>query len=379
MEPKTLIRVITWLPVGGIERRLVSVVPRLREFGWNPRVVCIREEGPLAGQLRDAGIPVDVIPFTSRLSPKCLMRLAAFFRTHQAQVVHCHMYRSNIPGTVAGRMARVPVVLGQVHNVDSWNTARQVTLDRLTVGFRAGTIAVSQAVQRDVMRRLHEPEERVPLLYNGIDTEHFRPDSALRAATRETLQLSPREFAFLVPARLHPQKNPLGTVEAFRQLALPSANGLRPVLMFAGGGKMEEELSHAAAGLDGRVMLLGPRDDMAALYNAADAVVLSSLKEGFSNAIVEALACGRPTIASDVGGNREAIDRPEIGWIHPAGNTAELARQMQLALNEGHPGMAAREDACRQRGLEFSIDMLVRNTDQLYRRSLDAARQKKGA
>lgn len=361
----TLIRVITWLPVGGIERRLVAVVPRLKELGWNARVVCVRERGPLASELEEQGIPVDVIPFRSRLAPGGLKQLAGYFRQHQARVVHSHMYRSNIPATVSGALARVPVVFGQIHNVDSWDNNRQALMDRALARFRTGTLAVSRAVQRDVMQRLHLPETKVPLLYNGIDVDAFVPDAVAGESLRREWNAAPDDVVFVVPARLHPQKNPFGVLDSFSKGAPAGA-----MLVFVGGGKLEAELAARAKGSGARVLLAGEHNDMKAVYNAADAVVLSSLKEGFSNAVVEALACGKPVIASDVGGNREAISESRFGWIHDARDHQTLAAQLVEAAGLGREGLAAMREACRARASAFSIDALIRRTHELYTSAL---------
>lgn len=371
--PPTVVRVITWLPVGGIERRLVAVAPMLRDAGWGVRVVCIREEGPLAGQLRDAGIPVDVIPLRSRLSPPGIRRLSSYLAKHGASVVHSHMYRSNIPGTLAAKWAGTRAIFGQVHNVDSWDTGRQILTEKVVCRWRTGTIAVSEAVRHDVMEKLGLSQEQVPLLYNGIDTSLFQPDGAARARIRAEWAVSDQTVVFVVPARLHPQKNPGGVFVAFKE-AMEKSGGADLRLVFAGTGKLEEDLrARAEAELPGRVHFLGQRDDMAAIYNGADAVVLSSFKEGFSNAVVEALSCGKPMIASRVGGNAEAVSDPRFGWIHEAGDVEALSAQMREAATRGVEGLASMAGDCRRRAEDFSIGELIRSTDALYRRALGMA------
>ena len=367
----TVVRVITWLPPGGIERRLVAVAPRLRDLGWSVRVVCIREEGPLAAELRGQGIPVSVIPFRSRLSPAGLRELVRFFHKTGARVVHSHMYRSNLPATVAGRLARVPAIFGQIHNVGTWETRRQVLMDQLAARLRTATIAVSRAVQQDIVERLRLPHRQVPILYNGVDLDQFRPNQQARERVRARLGIEPGRLFFLVPARLHPNKDPLGTLAAWER-ALSAAREPLPLLGFAGAGILEGDVEAAIAerGLSNTVRLLGHQDSMNDIYNAADCVVLSSLKEGFSNAVVEALACGKPVIASNVGGNAEALDRPGIGWIHPAGDTGALAAHLKDAILLGGAVLSERASACRQRAQAFSLDALVEQTHQLYAQAL---------
>lgn len=361
----SIARVITWLPVGGIERRLVTVLPRLKRRGWNPTLYCVRERGPLAQELEQAGVPVIVVPFRSRLSPVGLRRLSAQFRARSTELVHSHMYRSNVPATIAARMAGTKAIFAQIHNVDTWETPRQRSLDRWLCRWRTGIIAVSGSVQRDVVQNLRLSESRVPVLYNGIDTERFRPDAEKRASTRAALGLEPTETAVLVPARLHPQKNPFGMLAAWQE-ALPAAPG-RATLLFAGDGGERERLAADIEDrkLGGSVRLLGSRDDMDALYNAADAIALPSFKEGFSNAIVEALACGKPVLATDVGGNAEAISSPAVGWIVPSGDVSALAQALADLLRRG-PALEEFAEPCRRRGLVFSIDAMIDETHRLY-------------
>jgi glycosyltransferase involved in cell wall biosynthesis len=106
---------------------------------------------------------------------------------------------------------------------------------------------------------------------------------------------------------------------------------------------------------------------MPSVYNAADAVVLGSLREGFSLSLIEALACGRPALVSEVGGNREALGEGGLtGWLHRAGDEATLAGHMCHAAALGVEGLRRMESACRLRSENFNLDKLVENTHLLY-------------
>lgn len=373
-RPLRVARLITWLPVGGIERRLVAVLPRLQRAGCEVRLFCLRERGALADGLEAAGVPVDVTPMKTRLHPPSLRRLAAALREFAPDVVHSHMYRSNTPGTIAARMAGVPVTFAQIHNVDTWESARQRCVDRFLCRWRDGVICVSEAVQRDVMGNLGLSADRAPVLYNGSDTDQFRPDGEARARLRADLGLREDQVLALVPARLHRQKNPVGVVQAAAD-AMAKLDGQSPVVAFAGKGPEADAVREAIAarGMDERIRLLGPRDDMAALYNAADLVVLSTFKEGFSNAVVEALATGKPVVAARVGGNAEAIDSPRVGWLHDAGDGAALAAQLAEAMANPERLRDMAGD-CRARGMHFSLDRLVGETLNLYAHTLENKR-----
>ncbi len=373
LEHPVVTRIITWLPIGGIERRLVSVLPRLRDRGFRMRLICIRELGPLAEEVRAAGIELKLIPFRTRLDPVALRKLTRDLKSSGTEIVHAHMYRASVPGTIAAHFAKTPVMFSQVHNVDTWESSRQRTMDRWLARWRTGMICVSRAVQDDVCATIGLPREKAPILYNGSDTDIFKPDAKSREEGRREFGLDDSTVMALVPARMHAQKNPLGVLKAFCNAR--AKTNAKAVMFFAGGGPMEDELRAAidAENAGEYVKLLGKRSDMPSLYNAADVMVLSSFKEGFSNAVVESLACGKPVIAADVGGNREAIHDPSVGWIHEAGDGETLTRQLTEAIADPEQ-LRARADACRARGLVFSLDQLIVETDKLYRSALAHAR-----
>ncbi len=345
-------------------------MPRLEAKGYKMNLVCTREYGALVGEMRGNGIPVQLIQFNSRFDPKAIWKLRGELIKNHTKIVHSHMYRSSVPATVAARMAGVPAIFSQVHNIDTWQSKRQVWMDRQISRFRDGVITVSRAVQQDVCENLGLPESKVPILYNGVDTEQFQPDLAGRIRLRNELKIPDDRPMVLVPARLHAQKLPIQVLLAFK--AAHQNLSSNPLLVYAGPGKMEEELRQAIINekMQEHVVVLGRRDDMVDVYNGADLVLLSSLKEGFSNAIVEALACGKPVVAADVGGNKEAISTPEIGWIHDCGDMEALTNQLIEALTDWR-ALASRGRACRERGERFSLDAMVDDTDRLYRSVLE--------
>lgn len=369
MGPFPVTRLITWLPVGGIERRLVAVLPRLDRTLFAPRLICLRERGPLAEELEAAGVPVSVVPFRSRLSPAAIWRLARALRG--SVIVHAHMYRANVPGTIAARLAGVPVILGQVHNVDTWQTGRQRLMDRLTARRRTATVAVSRRVQEDVCRTLRLPPERVPVLHNGIDLAPFRAPLD-REALRAELGLRSDQVAVLCAARLHPQKNHRGLLQAL--VRLPSA--LPPWrCLVAGDGPERVTLEQlcVAHGLQHRVTFLGQRHDVPRLMRACDLSVLPSDKEGFSNTVLESLAAGLPVVATDVGGNAEAIEHGVSGFLTGRADVEDLAERLaQLIADAGlRRRMAAAALAAAPR---FSLESMVDETQKLYLRLVREAR-----
>lgn len=174
-RPIRVLRVITQLSRGGVEAKLAALLPLLKERGFEVSVCCIKEAGSLAHRFADAGIPIHVSPVRSRLHPIDIMRLAHLIRRQRIDIVHTHMYAANITGTVAARLANVPVIISNVHNVGKFASRRQVLQDRLLSRFRAATVCVSEEVKQDYLDATRLSDTNVVVIYNGVDTERFRP------------------------------------------------------------------------------------------------------------------------------------------------------------------------------------------------------------
>lgn len=367
-QPRKILRVITWLPAGGIEKRLCAVLPRLRDRGYAPEVVCIRERGPLASRLEADGIPVMVIPFRSRLDPRGLLRLRRFIRDGKFSLVHSHMYRANTAAAMAKRLSgrEFPPLVCQIHNINTWETWRQLFVERqLSKAWDMG-VGVSEHVRDHMADQLRLPASRASVLYNGIELGEFDALAGpSRPSPREVFNISDDNPVVVTSlCRLHPQKNPEAIVWLASQLC-PRHPNLHFVI--AGQGKLMDELQREQRrlGLAGRLHLLGHRDDAARVLAASDIFLLPSFKEGFSNAIIEAMAAGLPVVATDVGGNAEAVVEGETGFIVKVGDTDALRDRLESLISDA--ALRARQSAAaRERSRRFSIEKMIDDTAELY-------------
>src|SRR3990172_4122499 len=110
MSKFNVMRVISDLPIGGVEKKIEALLPRLKH-DFNIEVTCIREKGVLASKLEENGIPVHLVYFKSRLHPLSLLKMARFLKERNVHILHTHMYRPNVSGTVAGYIAGTPIVV----------------------------------------------------------------------------------------------------------------------------------------------------------------------------------------------------------------------------------------------------------------------------
>lgn len=293
-----------------------------------------------------------------------LYRLIRQWRPH---IVHTH---GSLSGRLAGRLAGRRVVytkhgLGQAVELSVQVRQRVPLLQRLADRWLADrVIAVSGAV-RDELLRQGTPPSRIAVIPNGVPAP-ADGGSKQREALRRELGLGPGPVA-LSTGRLAPEKGHPYLIEAWAAVrqAVPEA-----VLLIAGDGPERPRLEQLIAdrGLTGAVRLLGFRDDAAQLPAAADVFVLPSLTEGMGIALLEAMACGCPVIASAVGGITEAVADRTHGLLVPPGDAAGLADAC-IALLADPARARAYGEAAREHVLErFSAVAQARAVAALYQR-----------
>ncbi|HEX5045097.1 MAG TPA: glycosyltransferase [Candidatus Polarisedimenticolaceae bacterium] len=354
------------LEVGGIERSLVDLLPRLDRRRYETRMICLRRRGSMAAELERAGIPVEVCRCPSRLPVGWSARgLARALRERGVDLVHAHAEHAAHCATEAARLAGIPLVVATFHTRPGFRP-RAVERERAQWTGRSANVYVSEAVRRDHLTGLAVNGGRSVVIRNGIDVDHFAapPPPARLAVLRHELRLEGLGPVLLNVARLQRIKGPDDLLRAFAQVRarMPGA-----VLVMAGGGRRQSEvLAHIRAlGLLDHVRLCGTRADVADLYHLADLHVMASLGEGFSLVVLEAMAAGLPQVLTAVGGNAEAIDGSGAAHLVPPEDPARLAQGM-LALLGDAAERARMSEAARERARRFSIGEQVVRTERLY-------------
>jgi sugar transferase (PEP-CTERM/EpsH1 system associated) len=233
-------------------------------------------------------------------------------------------------------------------------------------------VTVSRDLGRWLVEDIGISGHKVMSICNGVDTERFSPGG--RQAARAALGIGPESIVIGTVGRLDPVKDHVGLLQAFSQLAADP----RALLVIVGDGPTRATLAATAAGLGlgGRVRLLGERDDVPAVLTGFDIFVLSSIAEGMSNAILEAMATGLPVVATRVGGNPELVADGSSGFLVEPGSPAALADALRRYL--GDPGLLARHGrAARELAqAEFSLERMVGEYGQLYGRLLARRRSR---
>ncbi|CAG9169583.1 glycosyltransferase [Cupriavidus pampae] len=329
--PLRIMLMLTGLKVGGAEYQVAALAGAFRALGHAVAIVSLSP-----GREVEVPADVEVIELAMRKTPlgfaRALCRARALVRAWRPDIIHAHMVHANLFARVLTRIVRCPPLVCTAHSFREGGTARMLAY-RLTDHWCALTTHVSEAGRAGMIAAGAVPAARMVVMPNGIDIERFRHDVARRAATRASFGLDDATPLLLHVGRLVPEKAQHLLIDAFARL-----DNARAQLLMAGGGPLAEALANqiATLGLDDRVQLLGPRQDIPALLDAADAFALSSDIEGSPLVLAEALASGCPVVSTDAPGAREIIgNTAEGGMIVPRGDAEALAAAISATLRAG--------------------------------------------
>lgn len=358
--------------VGGVEMLLLNLFRHFDPGVVRPRLVCLREGGPLADDFRAAGFEVETLGRAGRFDLSTLPRLVASLRADRTDVVLVtHHHRASLAlGRLAAMIARVPVNIVAAHDMDLASVQGRV-LPRWAVR----TLGVSDALvlltasqgeylrsREGVGRHVWESVREV-VIPNGIELPEC-PGPAERARARAELGVTADDVVVGVVGRLSPQKAHHVLFEAVAR-CLPDVPSLRLVVI--GDGGLGPKLHRLAEqlGIGHRTTFLGTRRDVPLLLPGLDVSCLSSVHEGVPIALIEAMAAGVPIVASDCGAVRDIVDDGEQGYLVPVGDVGRLADRLRLLA--GDPGLRARlGKAGRARAeREFSIEQTARAYEDL--------------
>lgn len=362
----SIVYVVASQDIGGTERHLTQVIPRLQAFGWQPTVCCLQYRGPLARLLEHSGIEVLAPPLQGlrtlsgglHLLVAALWLLALLLR-RRPRIAHFFLPLPYLVGAPVALLARVPVRVMSRRNLNAYQAKHPLArrIEAWLHGRMQALLGNSRAIVRDLIAE-GAPPGRVALIYNGIDRPELAPNKAGAG----------RPLTLIIVANLMAYKGHIDLLHALAQMSsqLP---GDWTLLCAGRDTEMGATLSTLARELklSEHIQFLGERRDVAQLLASADIGLLVSHEEGFANAILEGMAAGLPMIVTDVGGNAEAVLDGETGLVVPPRDPAALGRAI-LRLAGDRPGRLAMGRAARARvQTEFSLERCVDRYDRLYR------------
>jgi glycosyltransferase involved in cell wall biosynthesis len=370
--------VIGTLDIGGAETQLVEMVRHL-DRRFEPVVCCLAAPGPLAARLEEAGVPVITIGLRRpkrgywRLLPAAvrmpfdLARFAQCVRRQRPLIVHGVLLHAYLLGAFAGRLVGVPVIVAGRRSLSHFKRDRPFVrlVERVANRCTDLIIANSEAVRRDTIESERVSPDKVVVIHNGLDLDRYaRVSTEATDALRRDLALGPGPVVIVI-ANLIAYKGHEYFLRAWAEVRRqwPDATAL---LVGDGPVRAAREADARALGIAANVRFLGTRRDVPALLAAADVLVHPSLEEGFCNALIEAMAAGKPVVATDVGGNGEAVVHGETGLIVPARDAQALAAAMIDVLQRPDRGAALGRAGRLRASDRFARSRMVAQYEAVY-------------
>jgi len=361
-RPRVAQLVLT-LCAGGAERLAIELSLRLASRFGMP-IICLEEPGALAGTLIERGIEVTAMHRQQGFRPSLARSLAEITRARGIDVLHCQQYSPYVYGALTRVLRPSLRVVYTEHGrlSDAPPSKKRTAINPLLAPLADGIYAVSRDLRCHMLAEGH-PASRVEVITNGIDVGKAPGDIEWRRARAE-LSVPEDAIVFGTAARLDPVKD-LGTlIDAFAGVREEIA-GAR--LLIIGDGPERSALDRRAAerGVAGSVIFTGYRADVRGLLPACDVYVNSSISEGISLTILEAMAARLPVIATRVGGTPEVVN-DETGVLVPARDAASLARAMlALARDRDHrTRLAARGRTIVE--ARFTLDRMIEDYAGVY-------------
>ena len=361
-EKTTVLHLSTSSGPGGAERMISTLTAALNQ-GQFRIIVGLFRPGWLQAECEALGVRTSVMPLAGRFNLQWFRACLRLLRKERVALIHAHEFSAILCGWIMAKLAGIPLV-ATVHgkNYFSEKLRRRVVYRFVS---RQGTmITVSHDLKRFVCDKVGVAEKRVEVIYNGVAPALTVTDEETQKCKAE-LGISGCYPVLGVVGSLYIVKGHRFLLEAMPELL---RRWPRARLLVIGRGELEvalkEQVEQLAIGTN--VHFLGMRQDVPRLLSVLDAFVLPSLSEGLSLALLEAMACGKPVVATRVGGNPELIDHGRTGFLVQPEDAKDLAAYLVKLLSDPKMMQQFGRQAAERVGQHFSVGQMVDQYNDRY-------------
>jgi sugar transferase (PEP-CTERM/EpsH1 system associated) len=374
--PPLIAHVLFHFGVGGLENGVANLINGLPRTSFRHAVICVRGAEPMQRLLQRDDVEIIPLAKAEGVEIGCYLRAWREIRRLQPAIVHTRNLAAlemQLPAALAGGACRVHSEHGR-EGIDLHGNYR------LYNGVRRGMrplvhqyVAVSRDLQRWLVQTIGVKAERVQQIYNGVDTERFRPRTGAREPIGPPGFIGDFDFVVTAVGRLAPIKDHMSLIRAIATLVAGDPDARRHTrLVIVGDGpcRMECERLVASSDIGDIVWMAGERSDIPALLRASDVLCLTSTNEGINNTILEAMATGLPVIATKVGGNPELVEHMGTGMLVPPADAHALAAAIDRYRKD--PELCRQHGAAGRRRVEaeLSLDTMIEGYAAMYQRVL---------
>jgi glycosyltransferase involved in cell wall biosynthesis len=358
--------VLPSLGPAGMEMVVADLSLTLHARGHHIGVTCTQSMGALAERLAHAGISVRFVPLRAFVDNLLAMPLRETLRDARPDVVHSHCGAWQQAAVAASCFTPRPLVVHTIHGMAGIGSRlRARWRNRAGAALSDAIVTVSDALRIDASGALRIAQSRFSTIPNGVDVERFCPIGTSHPL-REVCSIPSGAFVFGMVGRFVPVKAHHLMLNAFAAIQRSSGGHH---LAIVGDGPLRTEVQQLATslGIQSSVHFLGPLDDPAPFYRSIDAFVLPSFSEGTSVALLEALACGVPTVATAVGGT-PAVVGDSAALLAEGGDLLDLIEKLRAVSDPGAAEMRSQlAQSARERVVQsYGLDAMATEYERLY-------------
>jgi sugar transferase (PEP-CTERM/EpsH1 system associated) len=370
MSRKRILHVVHSLEVGGLENGLVNLINRLDPERFEHSVCCLTKSGKIAERIASAGVKIVELNLPAGQFRFPLFRLAGLFREISPHIVHSRGW-ATVDATFAARLVRRAAIIHGEHgrdlvdkDGDNWKRNQIRRLVGLNV---SRYVVVCDFFRSWLTQSCRVPAQKIVHIPNGVDAKKFHPkngcvadeDGISATAWRRSLDISPDAVILGSIGRLDPVKDFPTLLKGFAEIRRQRPHA---VLAIVGDGPIRADLNRIGdeQGLGQSVKWLGERRDIPALLRHFDLFVQTSVFEGMSNTILEAMATGLPIVATDTGGNSELVKNGQNGTLIPVADVSALVGAVGAYLQS--PALRTQHGLESRRRVEVDFDLSLMAT-----------------
>lgn len=373
MRPIHIIHIVHSFGIGGLENGIVNLANRMDPSRFKISIVSLTGSMDSKDRITRQNVNCVVIQKNQGGSAHegngndwfLSFRLAKFFKREKADIIHTHGWGTFLEGVLAGKLARIPVLIHGEHGTD------RLDLTRRRIAYRVGArgvetiLAVCENMRDRFIRKYHIPAQKMQTIRNGVDTEYFKQDKTLRNGTRQKLGYKDDDVVIGTIGRLCYEKNYETLLQA---IALIIDKYASIQLVMVGDGPYRASLTQLAVdlGIASRVHFLGTRYDRLDLLNAMDVFALTSVSEGLPNTLLEAMSVGLPVITTSVGGIPEVVTTQQDGFLVQPQDSEGFAESLEKLLQSSKLRDQLGAAAQARMKVKFSLNNMILEYENMY-------------
>ncbi|MDE2027995.1 MAG: glycosyltransferase [Candidatus Omnitrophica bacterium] len=354
-----ILHIVNSLECGGLEKVVIHLAAALKGKGIKTDILCLCQEGDMAPLARAKGVSVFCLGKKDGFSISTVFKLTKKIRQGKYDLVNTHNFAPLIYGSLAARMAGVPCI-----NTRHGSDAQSV--HALLWSLNAKVIAVGNYAKEELLRNNRINPRKMVVIYNAVENNEFNNGNEIRKI--KEIVSGHNKFVGIV-GRLAFVKDHRTLLQAFKNVLLHHPDAC---LSIAGDGPLKDELKQYVLdnGLNDKVFFLGFCQDVQGFLNLLNVFVLSSLNEGISLAILEAMSAAKPVVATRVGGNPEIVEDGVTGFLVASQSSQEMAEKISQLLDDPSLAKTMGEAGSMRAKDNFSINRMLEGYIAVYQEVL---------